>query len=274
MSYRQRVAFGIMFVAATVLSHSGSAATVSFTGTELVGASGVSFPTSAPTVSGSSIVFGPNSTPFAKLVAIDLSAIGLVPATTHPVQLTVAMNLTRLPCANIPDACDGAVTDWDPTVLLLDDAHHMVGAQLNDRPGEVLAEEYQDVGVAGQRLIHTTVIDSIAYPDIGNSIDVRLDYLLSTAASNVTVTVPGDSATFQAVQTLHTPGFFQVVLMRDNDPGEQYQLNSVSVSTLSAVPEPSGILLALCGLLALAFRKKHAWRRRKSSKSGAGAANT
>ena len=128
---------------------------VSYTGSDLVGAPGVSFPTTTPTISGSSIVFGSSSRSFGELVAIDLSAIGLVPPSTNPVQLTVSINLTRLPCST-ELGCAGDMTDWDPAVMLLDDDHNMFGTQLND-PGQVFAEEQKDVGGSGQRLVHSEV---------------------------------------------------------------------------------------------------------------------
>jgi hypothetical protein len=233
-----------------------AAATFSFTGSEMIGRPWVSFPSQSPTVLGSSLIFGPGSTDFGKLVSIDLSTAFGAPI-SGPRQISAVFNVTRLPCDEAPGRCAGGITDWDPFIAI-GDGKNLFGAQLND-PGQVFAEEHQDFGIAGHRGRHDLVKQSIQYPAIGESMEVRLDFVLQQNASLLTVDVHGDNVAYTASEkiTAHVP--LNLVLLRDNDIGERYQLNSISISTPLAVPEPS--TFALVGLTALALgwaaRRRH-----------------
>jgi hypothetical protein len=250
---RLAVAVCSTFAAFAIFPRWAEATSISFSGSELVGAMGVSFPSTAPTISGSSIVFGPSSTSFGKLVAIVLSALGLGSLSAIPAEVTVLLNLTRLSCTG---DCATHIVDWDPA-FMLSDGSNMIGVQINDpAPGSsVFAEEHQDKGVSGQRLVHNAIQNLDTYPDVGQSVDVRLHFSLTADASNVAIDVLGKSAAYQAVHVLQRPGLLEMVLMRDNDGGEQYQLNSLSISMPALVPEPSAIALLILGLTGIALRR-------------------
>lgn len=97
-------------------------------------------------------------------------------------------------------------------------------------------------------------------PGVGNSGTITFDYTFGAAGT--TVALSGDyydsytSASF-VDPTVYNFGQNVSILMLDGGDGVGvYQLDSINSSAITAVPEPSGALLASAGLGLLALRRK------------------
>lgn len=212
----------LMLLLASQQSRGG---TDTYTGAELLGLA--TFPTTAPTLNGSSIVFGMGTTPWDKLFVLPLIPAGTVPPSAGAVDIQVIFNLTRL------------TDDWDP-IIALGDGVRIVGGQAADNGGgRGFAEELNDLGTAGNRTRHDQLFDAAGYPTIGNSIDVTVDFSLAVAATEVDLAFGTGTGGFTSTSPIDRGSAVNLIFLRDNDLGEQYQVNSVTVTT--PFPRPLAI---------------------------------
>lgn len=202
------------------------------TGAELLDmeGSGVSFPTGTPTLNGDSIVFGSGG-PFDRLLEIDLD---------EATEFMIAVNLTRL------------TADSD-LHLVIGDGTLMLGAVFSDNGGgQLLSTSLADNGSSIARLTLVTMASGIGFPDIFDSEDLLLHFLLSDTQTTLEASVLGTTASFTWDEVLSLDSL-SFNLLRDNDGGEQYQLNSISIQS---VPEPDTLALFGIGLAGLAVRRR------------------
>ena len=143
------------------------ATTRTFTGAELFSDPNVLFPTTTPTVSGSSLIFGVGTVIHEKLFVLLLFPSGILSGLT-PETISVSINLTRL------------TSDWDPH-LILGDGTNFFGAVIADNVGgQFLGTTLSDSGTFGTRLTLSSVFTGARFPSIGNSFDINAEFTLQT----------------------------------------------------------------------------------------------
>ena len=235
----------LVWLVAANLCH---AAAISWTGAELLSDPRVSFPGQTPTLDGDSLVYGTSSVNFQKLVEISLIGPGAISPGDAPTQISITVSLTRL------------TDDWDPHIGI-GDGNQMLVALPTDN-GFVAAEELLDLGASGDRQRQVFMFNHSGLPGIGGTVDMTLDFLLGDGSSSFSTSFLGGSGTYDALVPLDRTAGLNVVLARDNDTSEQYEINSVSVNSelLATVPEPQSGLLILTALGCLGFARSRIGR--------------
>jgi hypothetical protein len=181
----------------------------------------------APTLAGGAIVLGPGNAND-NLVRLALVPAGFCAAPVPSCTISAQLDLTRL------------VDDSDPFILLSDGSRVVGGVIFDNSDGGAGIHTGEDRGSNWRPISGEDVLSNLGYPTIGESVVVHLLCDLRPTESLVTISYRGGIATrsltgFDRAQAL------SLLLARDNDSTEQYQLNSLSVS---ANPAPS----ALAGL--------------------------
>lgn len=238
------------------------AATVTFTGADLYSNPNAVLHSTITSLSGTSLVFAPidvSANQFEKLVSLPLSSLGQWDNIDGAV-VSISANLTRLPCQAVyGDSC--GPEDHD-TPIALGNGAKIVGSEIADNSnGSVYFEEFSDLGTYGERTTHNLLFQNTGFPNIGETYNVNITFTLNAGSTlvNTSFLTGTGSASGSA---LGRPVDLEFLLMRDNGQGEQYQLNTLSISSesLSAVPIPASALLlssGLIGLFAFGKRKHH-----------------
>ncbi len=211
------------------------ATTMTWTGIDLLSDPSVSFPTTAPSTSGTSIIFGPGSAAHEKLFVVPLFPSGTFSG-ADPVTISSSINLTRLGCSG---SCAGGAEDFDPHILL-GDGSNLVGAVTADNGGgEFLGTTLVDSGMTGSARTLDSVFTGAGYPAIGGAFDVLVDFTLELGQTTVDTSFLSGSGIFMNTsRALDSSEAVSFVFMRDNDTGEQYQVNSLVIDL--CIPFPSG----------------------------------
>ena len=213
-----------------ISANPGRADSITLTGADLLASPYVIFPTTQPVLSGDSISFGPGSNAD-KLFVLSLEP--LLPSLTSTLSLNI--NLTRLPCSG--SCAWGEINDWDPG-LFLSDGTNLFGFRLVDNITGWAA--YDDLG-------YTTIFPGTTFPSFGDSVDVNATFTLLSDQTVLDVAFLSQSGSATTTRTFDAMTGLSLVLARDNDAGEQYQINSISLS-VAAVPEVSTYAMMLAGL--------------------------
>lgn len=257
---RRRSAFGarrryVSTVLLTVMIASTSipatAGVVTLTGADLYDDPSVTFPTTQPTLDGSSLIFGPSNTGLEELLVFSLGHVG-------EGTVSVTANLTHLACTG---SCVGD-EDFDPH-FLIGDGNNYVGAVIADNVGgQFLGTTMTDSGTVGTNRTLDSVFTGAGYPAIGETFDVYIDFLITSTLTTVNVSFLSGTGTFNSSSIVIDPladlGF---VFMRDNDAAEQYQINSLRIASPSIVPEPGTFALfgiGLAGIGVIGRRRRNA----------------
>lgn len=242
------------------LQSSAVAATITWTGAELLNETRAAFPNQAPEVVGTSIRFSESGI-FAKLIALDLS--GLVEQRGDTRFVDVSAQLTRLSCVGI---CAGA-SDWDPG-LFLTDGSYAFGAAFGD-PDGVYGQQSRDLDwrrIENRTAINTSLLfGSALFPMINGPATMRLVFELSPGSSAVSVSAFGQEAEYRSAKPLTPSAPLLLVLVSDNESGERYQLDAL---TVSVIPEPSTWLLLALGLTLVGLTALRRGRRARARAGG------
>jgi PEP-CTERM motif len=230
-----------------LVSSPAGATVISLTGADLLAFPGVTFPTVAPSLNGTSLVFGATPIPFGKLVSVPLTLadywVGSLPA-----KFDISVTLTRL------------TSDWDAHIMMGDGAR-LIGASLGDNSGgQGAAESKLDAGDRGTGPSSGIILFTGAgFPAIGESVTATLKMDIDIGATDFSFSYLVGSASYVSPDVLDPLSPLAFILMRDNEQ-ESYQLDSLSIS-FASVPEPSSISLVLAGIGLLGFmvrrRKLH-----------------
>lgn len=253
MSRRARRLWALSTVLVALTHQSpATAVPVTITGKELyalkdVGA--VSFPTTQPYVEGQALLFDDGSLPFEKLLSLPLGQFSGGSSST----VLVLLNLKVRPCDTSSGNClGGGAGDWDP-VLLVGDGKHIVGIQLSN-DGQLFREVFTDIGTTGSRDGHYEFVPHTHVPTLGESLDIGLTLTLTDSSTTVTGLYDGRSESVVSPLALDRTQQLSFIFMRDNDAGEQHQVNTITVDApgfvfpAPPIPTPEPTTLALLGL--------------------------
>ena len=229
-------------------------ATIILSGEDLLTEPGVTFPTITPTLDGTSLVFGPGG------VHDKLIAFSLFPdedfSTSSTVTFSVTINMTHLACIA---ACVGS-EDHDPHIMI-GDGSSLVGAMAADNVnGQGFGVEMTDAGTFGKDRSVNLLFENVGYPSIGEDFDIEVLFTLTDLMTIVDISYLAGTGTFSSSMILDRSQDLTFFLIRDNDTGEQYQVNSLTIAV--NVSEPSTLALFATGLAGLGFMIR---RRRRST---------
>jgi hypothetical protein len=199
------------------------------------------------------LVFGPYEPDFAKLFTIDLSGL-LTPNPQGQINFQVTIGLTRLPCLGAT-SCAGGAADWAPQ-LYLGDGINLFGGEFNDNPQGAYGNETVDQGNTVASPVGGLLYPSALFPAIGDVVEMQLAFLLRPGQSRVTVSAFGQSADFEPSFALDLTGPLALAFVRDNDDGEQYQVNFLQINFPNRAPEPATLSLLGLAIAALGFARR------------------
>ena len=187
-----------------------------WTGADLYSDNRIAFPTAGPTLSDTSLIFGPAGPEFGKLITYR------VPASKGSDRLiSVTMHITRL------------TEDWDPHILL-SDGRRLIGVAVSDAGAteggisQVVRADAGDRGIRDGQ--DSRLFTSSLFPAVGESVLVTVAFLVCDASTYVTGTMLGTTGSFFDVP-LNRDDQLEFVFMRDNDTGESYQVNSLAIES-------------------------------------------
>lgn len=142
--------------------------------------------------------------------------------------MSITINLTRLPCSS---GCVGNENDFDPHVMIGDGSSLVGGLFADNGDGQGFAVEMDDGGNVGTNRNVSLLFGGAGFPDIGGSFDVDLALTLGETSTTVDLSYLSGSGSFISSVVLDRTQDLSLLLVRDNDIGEQYQVNSVTITT-------------------------------------------
>ena len=144
---------------------------------------------------------------------------------------------------------------------MLRDGSHLVGAVAsNDDGGQGSTIAWS---VSGTRTSASSLFTNAGYPNIGDSVDIYVTFTLDNNYTEAGISYLAGSGTTTSTTKLNVRDDLDFVLLRDNDAGEQYQINTLTFTSSAipaAVPLPPALWVFGSGLLGLigVARKKAA----------------
>jgi len=239
------------------------AATITYTGSDLFNDPNVSFPTTTPTLAGDSLVFGTSTSGgINKLLVVPLFSAGAL-SLTSPTTVSISLNLTRLACV-LSVGCAGNTIEDSDQHIVLGDGSSLVGVNAGDGvyngyDGTGGSSVLTDLGTTADfhPSLSQTLFTDPGYPDIGSSFEVNVQIILGTT-TEVSLSYLAGSGTDSGLLGLDRTAEIDFAFLSDGDPGEQYQINSLAISSPAIVPIPPAFWLfgtGLLGLIGVARRK-------------------
>ena len=227
------------------------AAIINYTGLDLYNDSDVSFNAGSPTVSGDSLIFDTGGMDFVEFFEISIFDAGFLNNYNSGVHFSVAMNMTQL------------TSDWDPGFVISDGSHSAGIFATDNEGGQAIGAEFLDTGIDEQRVGWDVLKSGLGYAGgVGSSIDFLIDYYIEDSFVNIDLTFNGSTSRFTS-SFLDTSAALSFMFLSENDP-ESYQLNTISVSAPTAIPEPYTFALMLAGLVLLSQFRNNANRQKLS----------
>ena len=192
------------------------------TGAQLAVDSGLSLPTVQPMIVGDAAIFGAGS-------ASDIIfAIPLVPADAlgdRPFRIAVSINMTRV------------TDDWDPYIVLSDGDRY---AGVNVFDNESGGAGYVQGSIAGTSAplgMTQVLFRNAGFPAVGEAIDIELVFKFDGTVLTSEISTLSNSGVYSS-QFLDPTKPISMMLVRDNEGSEQYQLNSIRIQNPRPVVRP------------------------------------
>jgi hypothetical protein len=224
----------ILILFALLAGQSAHAVSLSYTGAEITQDPDFIYYNQTPSVSGTSAIWGQGSGNRDKLFEYELfEANELNPSI--PTTITVNMNLTRL------------TADWDARFGLSDGSHIIVAGMGDNDGGHANVGVYDDHGAYGTVDYGYNLFQNAGYPQIGEAVDVTIQYIIDDTATFASVSYLGSTGSYE-MPALDLSNSISFAFMRDNEYYEMYQVNYFGLEAVSAVMEPSSAVLLGFGL--------------------------
>lgn len=212
------------FLAAQLLMFSGvvHADVYDRTGAELAIDSGVSFPTVQPAIIGDAAIFG------AGTPSDIIFAIPLVPADglgSRPFRIAISINMTRV------------TDDCDPYIVLSDGARY-AGVNVFDNEGGGAGYVQGSITGTTAPLGMTQVLfRNVGFPAVGEEIEIKIVLRFDGAVLTSEISTLSNTGVYSS-QFLDPTQPISVMLVRDNEGSEQYQVNSIRIQNPRPVARP------------------------------------
>lgn len=212
-------------LAGYALVGSAHATTLTYLGSDLVGVA--AFPAQQPVVTGTSLFFAPSNALFYIHDIVDLP---LPPVPANVEQVVLRIGLTRPVCVQ-SSGCAGTSDDFDPIFGLTDGTSLLSGALSDLVSGGTTAviagAQWLDTG-ASYTAAASGPAAYLALPGIAEPFEMSVVYDLTGSGTAMEIAYGNDATTFQTPATLDGNNL-RFVYVRDNDPGEQVQIDWVSI---------------------------------------------
>lgn len=206
------------------------ATTLTYLGSDLVGVA--TFPAQQPVVTGTSLFFAPSNALFYIHDIVDLP---LPPLSANVEQVVLRIGLTRPICVQA-SGCAGTSDDFDPVFGLADGTSLLSGALSDLISGSTTAviagAQWLDTG-ASYAAVSSGPWAYLALPGIAEPFEMSVVYDLTGSGTAMEIAYGNDATTFQTPTTLDGNNL-RFVYVRDNDPGEQIQIDWVSIEYVTA----------------------------------------
>ncbi len=226
--------FACLFVSANAYTRELFSAT--YTGAELLGLPGVSFPTREPSLEGNSLAFPEGSSDFEKLLSLPILPEGSISGFGQ-IDISIEANVTRL---------SSTFNDFDPSFAIGDGTNLVAFLVADNNGGLGAATSYNDLGSTVEEVPVSILFTDAGINAVDESLDVHANFTFTPSSSTVRGGFFEESGEAAVPKTLNFEHAWEFVLIAEN-PTERYQINSISIVT---VPEPSGVIIAVIGLLA------------------------
>lgn len=213
----------LVFTGATFAATPALAQTYTWLGSDLPGVA--TFPAQQPQVVGTSLEFSYSGIAAIHQV-VDLP-IPALPAGTE--RVTLRLNLTRLAC-NV--FCSGGAGDYD-SIWGLQTGNTLLAGALSDYYGvsdAVIGSQQWTASGIYFSFLNGSNLAPAALPTLGQPWEVSVTYELG-ASSTTIITTQGANQVSHTAPAVLDPANLRFTYLRDNDTGEQFQINSITVES-------------------------------------------
>ena len=102
----------------------------------------------------------------------------------------------------------------------------------------------------------TILFTNAGFPAIGGSLDVYFSFLVEASKTTMDMSFNGGSATHEFSRSFNAGAPLSLMLIRDNESYERYQLNSITLNLPNKIAEPATVSLLALGLIGLATTRR------------------
>ncbi|MFZ5722025.1 MAG: hypothetical protein ACOY33_00035 [Pseudomonadota bacterium] len=206
-----------LFVLGSATGPTNAATVMTYTGVDLLDVAGMNV---TPSEEGTSLVFSPSGSSVQRLFTLPLGSL-------PDGKVKVLIHMTNPGCIG---SCTGGNGDFDPGIAI-GNGTTMVGVVVSDNSGAVAAD-FADVYGTVYRSLNGSLFAGTGFPGVGETLVVTLEVEIGMSTTEVSVETLGDADSYTKNFAL-SPGTngYELVFLQDNDSGENYTVNAVTVVT-------------------------------------------